>query len=246
MVFTHEEDKDPSKLNKNPFASQDDDDEDEDDDNDDDDDDGDDQDVNKKKNKVWYLERKLRAAKKDLQGKWWSDDFKSDAEKIKSDINHFKKVFEKDPKRAQKLLDKHFPWDNAKELYWLLTEDDDTPAKGSPDINEVLDQRDAEKEWNWLIKEYQVDLRSKFWRDLQKEFNELVEGRKLNPEKVRKYFKLAFNEVKQVSDHYADYEKNKDMAAPGTSARKSNPSKLEKPFFKKPTEIKDWYPKKDK
>lgn len=52
------------------------------------------------------------------------DDLDKDAELVKKDISHFKKLFEADADRARKLLKKHFPDDDADELYDLLKEAD--------------------------------------------------------------------------------------------------------------------------
>ena len=78
------------------------------------------------------------------------------------------------------------------------------------------------------------------------EYNDLVEGKKVTPEKVKKYFKQAFEYVKGVSDHYAEYESNKESAVIGSSTKKANPSKIENPFFKDKSTMDTWYKKKDK
>lgn len=259
MVFTKndEADKDTAEQKKGfawQFSDSDNDDEDEGDDadkdnddkksksKDDDDEDNDDDEKEKLKNKVGYLQRKIR------DNRAQDSALQTEADKINADHNYFIKLYEKNPEKAQKVLDKFFKGDNADDVYNLLTGGDNKSDRKwrEETIDEAIDRREANKELRSLIKEYKVDPESKFYKKLMAEYEDLTEGKKLNAEKARKYFKMAFKELKGVDEQYDESQKNSDFLGFGSSTKKGNPSNVEQSFFSKKTTMDSWYPQKKK
>lgn len=165
----------------------------------------------------------------------------NEAIKIRKDRSNFVALYERSPKIAQQVADKFFDGANAKEAYQKLK--GETPSAKSDvldegKIEEILERREAEKKFTKLRNETWIDEDSKLWKKIKEEYEDLIEWKKLNKERVEKYFKLALMNVKNISKYAEELDKVKGMWGIWQGKLPSNA--IESPsFFKDPKHVKD-------
>lgn len=131
---------------------------------------------------------------------------------VRDNVKSFVKIYESDKKIAERIA-KKFGVD-AKEQYNNLKNGKSTEMKQSINLEssyEFYKKKEAEEAWNKvfteLLWENGISQDTEFYKDFMQEYEDLIEGKQLNPEKVKKYFKIALSTAFETSKNAKYYEK---------------------------------------
>lgn len=92
------------------------------------------------------------------------------------------------------------------ELDGVMPEKSFDPEKEREKIRKELEEEQSSKQTERLLNKYLKDIDTKYHEDVKEEFKDLIGNRKLTIQQVKKYFKIAVNEVNPPKKETADVD----------------------------------------
>lgn len=158
------------------------------------------------------------------------------------ETDYFNTLLQKDKKMADKVA-QYFDYEDAETMIndWKENQED-KPKKQvkvkQSELDTILDrrlnERDAKREFETLMSEYEINMEDEFGQEFLDEFSDLMEWREKNANNIKKYFKKAF-ELSKWSKNYQNYIKTKQLEWQISGIWFGNPISSGK--TKKPTEL---------
>lgn len=137
--------------------------------------------------------------------------------KVGTDRNQFIKLYESDKKLAGEVAeyfnDKYWNTWNAEDYYnsikWWSSDYDKTfdEEKIVNRVKQDIQKEESKKVLDSLLEDKWIKRNSEFGKDVMNEFNDLIEGKQVTSDNVKKYFGKALREAKQTSDFAENYLK---------------------------------------
>ena len=170
--------------------------------------------------------------------------------KVSKDSSKFVDLYETNPKMAKKVVDynnkihwEEFTCDDYLEQInsWGKDKgpDDDILSK----VEAKIEEREAKKSYNDFLKKKDIDKESDFGKDVISIYEDLVEWKKINSDKVDKYLKIALREAKGTSEFSEGYKKAINEVQGVGSPKKGNVTKARIPYTKQKASIFDYIKK---
>ena len=170
--------------------------------------------------------------------------------KVSKDANNFVDLYETDPKMAKKVVDynnkihwEEFTCDDYLEQIKTWDKEKDSDDEIISKVEAKLEKKEAKKTYNDFLNKKEIDKDSGFGKDVILLYDDLVEWKKLNSEKVNKYLKIALREAKRTSEFSESYKKAIDEVQGIGSPKKGNVAKARKPYVKPQASIFDYIKK---